>query len=90
MGAVKQGDLNAPEKHSLEHHLAAFHSGESALDDWLRRRTAHHEAGCDCRPRLSSVFPPSSFQQAFKLNVGVTSIHSSKVSILRSWIFRIT
>ena len=44
MGAVKPGDLRAPEKLSPEHDLAAFDSGETALDEWLRRRAAQNES----------------------------------------------
>jgi len=44
MGAVKPGDLRAPEKLSPEHDLAAFDSGEVALDEWLRRRAAQNES----------------------------------------------
>jgi hypothetical protein len=45
MGAVKPGGLKAPEKFSPEHDLAAFDSGETALDEWLRRRAAQNESG---------------------------------------------
>lgn len=41
---MKPGDLSAPEKLSAEHDLAAFDSGEAALDDWLRRRAAQNES----------------------------------------------
>jgi GNAT superfamily N-acetyltransferase len=44
MGTVKPGDLRAPEKLSAEHDLADFDSGETALDDWLRRRAAQNES----------------------------------------------
>lgn len=44
MGAVKPGDLRAPEKLSPEHDLASFDSGETALDEWLRRRAAQNES----------------------------------------------
>jgi GNAT superfamily N-acetyltransferase len=44
MGAVKPGDLRAPEKLSPEHDLAAFDCGETALDEWLRRRAAKNES----------------------------------------------
>ena len=44
MGAVKPGDRRAPEKLSPEHDLAAFDSGETALDEWLRRRAAQNES----------------------------------------------
>lgn len=39
-------DLSAPDKLVAEHDLAAFDSGEPALDDWLRRRAlANEESG---------------------------------------------
>ncbi|MBX9660667.1 MAG: GNAT family N-acetyltransferase [Nitrospiraceae bacterium] len=44
MGAVKLGDLRAPEKLSPDHDLAAFDSGEMVLDEWLRRRAAQNES----------------------------------------------
>ena len=44
MGAVKPGDLRAPEKLSPDDDLAAFDSGETALDEWLRRRAAQNES----------------------------------------------
>jgi GNAT superfamily N-acetyltransferase len=44
MGAVKSGDLRAPEKLSPEHDLSAFDSGEMVLDEWLRRRAAQNES----------------------------------------------
>ncbi len=37
------GRINPPEKHSLEHDLSQFHSGEPTLDDWLRRRARQNE-----------------------------------------------
>lgn len=43
MGALKPGDLRAPEKLSPEHDLAAFDSGETVLDEWLRRRALQNE-----------------------------------------------
>ena len=39
-------DISAPEKLLADHDLADFNSGESALDDWLRRRAlANEESG---------------------------------------------
>ena len=43
MGEVKLGDLSAPEKLSREQDLAAFDSGETVLDEWLRRRATQNE-----------------------------------------------
>lgn len=38
--------ITAPEKLSGAHDLSGFHSGEAALDDWLRRRAlANEESG---------------------------------------------
>ncbi len=44
MEAVKLGDLRAPEKLSPEHDIEAFDSGETVLDEWLRRRAVHNES----------------------------------------------
>ena len=39
-------DISVPEKLFAEHDLADFDSGETALDDWLRRRAlANEESG---------------------------------------------
>ena len=38
------GHLRSPEKLSPEHDLSDFNSGESALDDWLRRRAVQNES----------------------------------------------
>ena len=43
MGAMKSGDLSAPGKLSPKHDFAAFDSGESVLDEWLRRRAPQNE-----------------------------------------------
>jgi GNAT superfamily N-acetyltransferase len=42
MGALKPGELRAPEKLAPEHDLAAFDSGETMLDEWLRRGAAQN------------------------------------------------
>lgn len=42
MGEVSQ--LRAPEPLGEEHDLDAFHSGEVALDDWLKRRARANQA----------------------------------------------
>lgn len=44
MGAVKQVDLRAPEKLFPEHDIEAFDSGETVLDEWLRRRALQNES----------------------------------------------
>lgn len=44
MGAMKAGDLSAPGKLSPAHDLTTFDSGESVLDEWLRRRAALNDA----------------------------------------------
>jgi GNAT superfamily N-acetyltransferase len=38
------GRIDRPEKLSAAHDLSGFDSGESALDDWLRRRAEQNEA----------------------------------------------
>jgi GNAT superfamily N-acetyltransferase len=38
------GGIGPPEKLSAAHDLSEFHSGEPALDDWLRRRAKQNEA----------------------------------------------
>jgi GNAT superfamily N-acetyltransferase len=43
MGEVKPGGLTAPEKLTQHHDLVAFDSGETVLDEWLRRRAAQNE-----------------------------------------------
>lgn len=43
MGAVN-APFSAPQKLSPEHDLSDFHSGEQALDDWLRRRAMQNES----------------------------------------------
>ena len=44
MGEVTPGNLSAPEKLSPEPDLAAFDSGETVLNEWLRRRAAQNES----------------------------------------------
>jgi GNAT superfamily N-acetyltransferase len=44
VGAVKLGEIGAPEKLSPEHDLSAFDCGEMVLDEWLRRRASQNEA----------------------------------------------
>jgi GNAT superfamily N-acetyltransferase len=44
MGAMKPADLSPPGKLSPECDLATFDSGESVLDEWLRRRAAQNDA----------------------------------------------
>jgi GNAT superfamily N-acetyltransferase len=41
---VSTGKLGAPEKLSPEHDCSSFDSGETSLDDWLRRRALPNEA----------------------------------------------
>lgn len=41
--------LSAPQPLSDEHQLADFDSGESSLDDWLRRRAAKNQANGSSR-----------------------------------------
>jgi len=40
---ASSGSIGAPEKLSRDHDLSQFHCGESALDEWLRRRAMHNE-----------------------------------------------
>jgi GNAT superfamily N-acetyltransferase len=36
-------EIRAPEKLNSEHDLSQFHSGETTLDDWLRKRALQNE-----------------------------------------------
>jgi GNAT superfamily N-acetyltransferase len=47
--------VSAPEKISGAHDLSAFDSGESSLDDWLRRRAFQNEASGTSRTYVVCV-----------------------------------
>jgi GNAT superfamily N-acetyltransferase len=55
MGALNPDGLSAPKKLSPEHDLAAFDSGETALDEWLRRRASQNESSGASRTYVVSA-----------------------------------